>query len=58
MLGRNLRNNHESAVFKRVKKDFYTSFTTKKGMKPVGGGVHDLQMDKGLPPAFQRGTLF
>ena len=23
-----------------------------------GGGVHDLWMDGGLPPGFQKGTLF
>ena len=23
-----------------------------------GGGVHDLRMDGGLPPGFQKGTLF
>ena len=26
-------------------------------LKP-GGGVHDLRMDGGLPPGFQKGTLF
>ena len=25
---------------------------------PGGGGVHDLRMDGGLPPGFQKGTLF
>ena len=25
---------------------------------PGGGGVHDLRMDGGLPPVFQKGTLF
>ena len=25
---------------------------------PGGGGVHDLRMDEGLPPGFQKGTLF
>ena len=25
---------------------------------PGGGGVHDLRMDGGLPPDFQKGTLF
>ena len=24
----------------------------------AGGGVHDLQMDGGLPPGFQKGTFF
>ena len=24
---------------------------------PGGGGVHDLRMDGGLPPGFQKGTL-
>ena len=26
--------------------------------EPGGGGVHDLRMDGGLPPGFQKGTLF
>ena len=25
---------------------------------PGGGGVHDLRTDGGLPPGFQKGTLF
>ena len=28
------------------------------GSFPGGGGVHDLRMDGGLPPGFQKGTLF
>ena len=27
-------------------------------LKSRGGGVHDLRMDGGLPPGFQKGTLF
>ena len=36
---------------------FFMEMERKQGfMNP--GGVHDLRMDGGLPPGFQKGTLF
>ena len=39
----------------------YTMNTFNVLAKPAhvpGGGVHDLRMDRGLPPGVQKGTLF
>ena len=45
----------------QLKSNVYVKWTDRHNgslEEPGGGGVHDLRMDGGLPPGFQKGTSF